>query len=68
MKYKIGDKVRIIHKDAAAHRLAGGLPTVGHIDKIDDDHYLGHHRRPYRLKFPDFHSSWWSSNEIRKVR
>ena len=65
---QVGRQVTVIHKDARAHKLAGGLSINGVIVQIDESHKMGIFSRPIGVQFDNqLYVSWWARNELRVI-
>lgn len=57
---KVGDKVKLINPKSVKHFEVGGLSVIGTVEKIDQSHFVGRHRRPYFVRFDDHPLGLWS--------
>ena len=67
---RVGQRVTVIHRDARAHKLAGGLAVNGTIVEIDEAHKVGKVSRPIGVVFDDMgieYVSWWKRKELRVI-
>jgi len=65
---KIGDEVVLTKLVSVKHFQSVGLSPRGVIRDIDQNHYVGTHRRPYGIEFIDRVGVWYYSiDEFRKA-
>lgn len=58
MSVEIGNLVRLINPKSVKHFEIGNMSTEGVIVKIDYNNYVGHHHRPYFIKFDGQLGEW----------
>ena len=61
---KVGDKVSLRKGSASYRHFINYMPIDGEVIDINIHHMIGHFNRPYRVRFTDERTSWYSNEEL----